>query len=1113
MGGLTHSRHARLAGLFHGTRCGAGRGAARPRAFLPALLLALLLVVLLLAPLAGAARAQAPNVAELRAVIAVRDAQSAHQPDPTVAAAQAYLADFSDGRYVDEVLLAMAQGQAALSHPELALQAYNRIVEQFKDSPFREQALAESLPLLNAQGDQAAAFARVDTLVDAYPNSLERSRALLWKAQAQYAQSDPAGALATLKRVNVADGLTPEQEADFYRLETLALVKTGESAWAPLQRYLKRDDSPERKAEVLMLVGETARQADRPDEALRFYQQVVEDYPVPAHLAEALFWRAELFARTRLANAPPEVRTARRETAIGYYAAYLEVGDPQHRAAALVGRARLQQEAGRLEPALADYDAAIKLDAQLATDPDGVRARVAALRGLGRTDEAVALLEAERKVPSLSPADRVAFQVQQAGLLYDAKQCEPVEALLNPMPIVADPQLRPRAFFMRGFCRYQRKEWEKATFDLEGLINDPNYQNLVLNPLLDAYEKSGQASRLVNLAEELLKAGRVKPSAELLTRLANGYEKLGEPGLMLSALQRLEQADPAAARAPELQLRMGLARERLGQRDAASANYRAVLQTPDAATAVPQDVYITALEHLHALYLADGHLAEAEALLKPAGDVLSEPKAVARLTALKREEQVAQGQQALQAGKPKEAVARLEAALKKTPKEPTAARARLVALLALARVRTGAGDKASELYKSEAKREGPGEGKGAYRVLLAQAVIAAVQAQPEALKPGGKRKELIGVYRLAFADLPADPPQQRYQAAQVLDGLYKEQGAHAARAALVTALLKDGFDEETKQKLRLYQGQVYADWGQALLNKGDLVGAKLQLRHALDVLAKADWRRRFDVISLLNQVELKRKEYGELVVLNEAFLPEIADPQLVAQVRAFLGQVYVQWGKAAEADDNTKSARIRYRYALDYLPESDWQRRLAATSGLAKALAAQGRDGDAAAAFEAVIPQIQDPAIKQQYALYLGKLYAERLKDPAKASAWFKAADRGGKEPLSLEAGYLWADQQLAAEHGDAALTRLKELAARGIAGTQWEVPIHYRIAVLLHQRKELKEALAHYRIVAAIKGEAVRKLYPRSIEQSREQMQRIEAFLKSGGGQDDIAVPSVRPD
>ena len=56
-------------------------------------------------------------------------------------------------------------------------------------------------------------------------------------------------------------------------------------------------------------------------------------------------------------------------------------------------------------------------------------------------------------------------------------------------------------------------------------------------------------------------------------------------------------------------------------------------------------------------------------------------------------------------------------------------------------------------------------------------------------------------------------------------------------------------------------------------------------------------------------------------------------------------------------------------------------------------------------------------------------------------------------------------DQQLAAEHGDAALTRLKELAARGIAGTQWEVPIHYRIAVLLHQRKQLQEALAHYRI------------------------------------------------
>jgi hypothetical protein len=1086
---------------------------------LGALLAPALLAVLLVAAGAGAggrpAQGQAgtPDIAELRKAIAVRDAQGAGRPEQTVAAAQAYLADYAAGRYADEVLLALAQGHAQLGHPELALQAYNRIVENHPDSPFREQALAESLPLLREQGDPAGAFARVDALVQAYPHSLERSKALLWKAGAQYEQGDTAATLATLKRIDPAEDLAGAQEADYYRLQTLALVKSGESAWTPLQRYLKRDDTPEHKAEVLMVVGEVARKAERPDEALRFYGQVVEDYPVPAHLGEALYWRAELFARTRLADAPDSVRGPRRETAIGYYSGYLEHGSPEHRAEALAGRAALQQEAGRGELALADYEQAVQLKPALGTDPKIVRARVTLLSALGRPEQGVALLEAARTDPTLDAQERTAFQVQQAALHYDAKQCEQVEALLNPMPIIADAQLRPRAFFMRGFCRYQREEWEKATFDLEGLINDPDYQQLALEPLLDAYEKSGQTSRLVNLAEELLKAGRVKPTAALLLRLANGYEKLGEPGLMLSALQRMEQADPAAAQAPEIQLRMGLARERLGQREAAAANFRAVLAYRKGEERAPPETYLAALEHLQGLALAEGKLEALPPLHKAAEAILSEPAHKARLAALKRDVDVALAERELQGGKAKAAVPRLESALKQTPAEQPERRARVAALLMTAYARTDAGDKGEALYHAEAKGDGKGDDKAAYRARLASTVIATVQAQPDAFKAGGQRKGMVGVYKLALADLPPEQSQQRFQAAQALDRVYQEQGDHAARAALLTSLLKDGYDDKTKRELRLHQARVYTDWGKALLDKGDTEGAQFQLQRARELSTEADWRQRYEVTALLSRVQLQRKEYSALVQMNEAVLPEVEDKALAAQLRHFLGQVYVEWGKAAEEEGNVKSARIRYEYALDYLPETDWQRRLAATNGLAKALQQQDRADDAAAAYEAVLPQIADADVKQQYAFYLGRIYAERVKDPAKASQWFRAADRGGKDPVSLEAGYLWADQQLAAERGDVALTRLKELAARGIAGSKWDVPIHYRIAVLLHQRKDLKDALAHYRIVAAAKGDEVRKLYPRSIEQSREQVRRIEAFLKAGGGQGDIAVPTVRPD
>ncbi|HEX9843188.1 MAG TPA: hypothetical protein VGC20_10580, partial [bacterium] len=130
---------------------GARRGRALLAALLPAAARALtrvaapaVLLALLLAPagprVASAQAQGTPNVAELRRVIAVRDAQGAGKPDALVATAQAYLAEFGDGRYSDEVLLALARGYAAQERPELALQTYNRLIETRTDSPFREQA-------------------------------------------------------------------------------------------------------------------------------------------------------------------------------------------------------------------------------------------------------------------------------------------------------------------------------------------------------------------------------------------------------------------------------------------------------------------------------------------------------------------------------------------------------------------------------------------------------------------------------------------------------------------------------------------------------------------------------------------------------------------------------------------------------------------------------------------------------------------------------------------------------------------------------------------------------------------------------------------------------------
>ena len=66
-------------------------------------------------------------------------------------------------------------------------------------------------------------------------------------------------------------------------------------------------------------------------------------------------------------------------------------------------------------------------------------------------------------------------------------------------------------------------------------------------------------------------------------------------------------------------------------------------------------------------------------------------------------------------------------------------------------------------------------------------------------------------------------------------------------------------------------------------------------------------------------------------------------------------------------------------------------------------------------------------------------------------------------------------------------------------------------LAVLLHEDKKLEQALQHYRIVAEVNSEQLRKLYPRSIEQARQQADAIASYLRLQGGQADVTVPKVR--
>ncbi len=1049
------------------------------------------------------------SLAEVRQISMVREKRSAADADGVVSSAQAYLGKFPQGRYADEALLALAEGLAAQQKSAASLQAYDKLVAEYPDSAFREQAMVQSLPLLKAAGREQDALARMNQLTAQNPQSIHRNQAELWKAQSLYADQKFAESVAVLNGFKPGEDLSEAEQTAYLRTLALATWQSGKRQEArPLfERYLKREDSAAHKAEVLILDAAQAREEQRFTQALSAYGQVVERYPAPAFLPEAQFQRADLYATTAVGDIADEIGKQRLKQAVAFYGEYLEGKDTRFRPQALAGRARLLAQAGRPEEALRDLERLAALGGPHQNDPELVKTRVALLRKLNRADEAAAVLAVAMRNTSIPPQVRLDFTVEQAALLYDRKDCEQVEALLQPMPIFSDPTQRSRAFFMRGFCRYNRGLWQAASVDLEGLVNDPAYQDLVVPPLLDAYEKSGQTVRLTQLLEELIAAGRVPATEENLQRLTRGYESLGEPAKILDAYRRLAAINPQAAETPTAQLRQGVAEEALGHGEQAQAHFAAALAQPPESEA-DAAAQLAALEHVQTYYRQAGKHAELAALNTQAAATLKSPAAQVKIKALRRDAQLDWGQAALTQGKPAEAVEHLTAARALTSPKDGPRHADTVLALAAAYVANQQPDKGQQVFREELAKTP----EGAPRAALISAGLSQHPEWSGSLVKAGDRDAAIKFYERELKGLPRERANERYATSLKLDALYRAGNDHSARAALFAGLAAEPAFLAQQGDLNAYRAEIHREWGKQEADKNQPAAAVKHYREALALIDAADWRRRYQVTVALGQVYAQQKSYSELVVAYEDVLPQIKDDALQSEVLRYLGQVHMEWAREAEAGGNLKSARIRLWRALDYLPQADGERRAVAALRLAEVLRKDQAPQDAATMLADTAKALPAGRPRQQVALALGVLQRDALKNRAAVGEWLAQADAGDNNPTSLEAGYLMADLELQAKDDSAALTRMEGLQARKVDGTPWEVPIHYRLAVLYHQQGDLPKALAQYRAVAGVKSAEQRERYPEAIAQSKTQVDALTEYLRISGGErgSKIAVPKV---
>ncbi|MEE8434439.1 MAG: tetratricopeptide repeat protein, partial [bacterium] len=751
-----------------------------------------------LSPVSAWGQSLSSGIEEFRARRDLRDSQQAGRADETVRHALAYLKKFPEGRFYDEMLLALANARSKQGKPRAALRAYKTLIEKFPDSPFRGRALFDSLAPLVALGKDKDAYATVELLIEGFPDSVMRGQALFWKARALAAKGESAEVVRTLKRIRLDRDLPPGAEPEFLRLQVVHLTRSGEPAWTPLQNYLKTGDSDLRKAEVLILVAETARKGGRAPEAFQYYRQVAEDYPVPSHLGEGLFWRAELFARHRLPGATKAQRPVRLETAIGYYSAYLKFGGEKYAVQARLGRAGLNRETDRPKEALADYETAVALDGSLKEKKEITKARIELHITLGQKNKAALLLGTLFKGKHLKPGERIAYRLELAGIYYEERKCENVEQLLNPMPIIADRALRPRATFMRGFCRFHLQQWKKASLDLEKLINDPEYHALVQKPLLSAYQQSRQYFRLANLIEELLLANRLDPSAETFQTLAEAYQQLNDPAMLLAAYRRLEKLDAKAVAGVAVQLKLAKAEQALGRQEEAETRYRALMAKLNRDPGSDPKEYLEVLRPLVAFHVENKHFEAAEAVLETASGVLKDPAALSAVAAMKRSFFLQWGNQAIREGGPENAIRQLKEALAGIHPSERSARDPVALMLIAGYLR---GEKPGQALKTYLAELGP-QAEAAKRADFTAKVLKSAWEAADVLKKSKKRPGLIDFLNKVLVNLPPERSIDYYHSALVLDRLHQEQRDYPARIALMTSLRGIKLEEKILREIR-----------------------------------------------------------------------------------------------------------------------------------------------------------------------------------------------------------------------------------------------------------------------------------------------------------------------
>jgi tetratricopeptide (TPR) repeat protein len=964
----------------------------------PARLAAALALALLATLPAGAQEAAheptpriALSLAEVGLIAALREQARGSDSAATVAASEAYLEAYPEGAYRDEALLALGDALAAWGQSDLALDAYRRLIDGFPDSPFREYALARSYAALHERGRNAEARSRLDTLLQRYPSGLTRTQVEFWWARERADGLDPASLIAALDGVEREQLGSPQDKIDYDRLLGTALARAGQRGRAEpyLARYLEAEDSAEHKAPVLMMLADEARLARRFDQALRFYEQIPARYPHPPHLPAARFWRAEVYVRAVLDPAEAGQKAAARTQAIAHYSDYLDSGDSRFQSRALQHRAELLAAMARDEEALRDYDRLLELEPAYRNEPTIITARAALLVKLGREQEAVAFLNQAGHDPGIAPSVRGDLLIEQARVHYDQENCQEVLRLLRPLPAFENSEQVNQAMFLRGFCHHRMGDWEEASADLEVLSRYPRQLSEVWEPLVDAYEHSGQFSRMVRFLEEQMAATRIQPSSKTYDQLAHGYEQLNQPALVIATYRQLEAFDPQALQTPEAQVRLGKAEEGTGRPDRAIERYeRALAVHPPGQD--PGAAYREALARLRGLLTRTGQWERLVRQIEAAEPVLSSQEERARLREAKRAAYLGWGKAEAAAGRDAPAAVHLQASWELTPEHDPVRRLEILALLAPALRKSGQADQAVAAFRTELE----GSEDGPYRVQLSAALARFYQDWAQSVEREQGIAEASPLYEQALLYLPEAQWEARYKIVERLDPLYREGNRFDRLIGYLEPMEQTVTDGQFRANLRRYRMDLHRLWGARLAEEGKFEEAGGQFGKAMALLLFQDnWSGLADLAGARAETLRQEREFEDQSRRLSLALARAADPAAREEARLGLVATRFHWGALRESQGDFDGALAHYAAARERLTEADWRWRRDLMLRMAQAYRKRGDPAQQLATLEELLAQAPRGKERDSFKLTIVEANLD----------WARELEQSGQPDQSLE--------------------------------------------------------------------------------------------------------------